>query len=105
MGGLEGIMKLLPGMGEMQKQMKNMAPPDDQVKKIEAIIRSMTAQERRDHRVLNASRRERIAKGSGTKVQDINKFVKQFEESKKMMSQMMGRMPKMPKMGMGKFPF
>lgn len=106
MGGIEGIMKFLPGMGEIQKQMKNMAPPDDQVKKIEAIIRSMTPQERRDHRVLNASRRERIAKGSGTQVQDINKFVKQFEESKKMMSQMMSGMGRMgPMMGKGKFPF
>lgn len=97
MGGLESLMKMLPGMGELSKQMKNMAPPDQEVKKIEAIIRSMTAQERRDPRVLNASRRERIAKGSGTQVQDINKFVKQFEESKKMMSSMMkmtrGRMP------------
>ncbi len=106
MGGIEGIMKFLPGMGDIQKQMKNMAPPDDQVKKIEAIIRSMTPQERRDHRVLNASRRERIAKGSGTQVQDINKFVKQFEESKKMMSQMMSGMGRMgPMMGKGKFPF
>jgi signal recognition particle subunit SRP54 len=97
MGGLETIMKMLPGMGELQKQMKNMAPPDKEVKKIEAIIHSMTAHERRDPRVLNASRRERIAKGSGTQVQDINKFVRQFEESKKMMSSMMkmsrGRMP------------
>jgi signal recognition particle subunit SRP54 len=97
MGGLESIMKMLPGMGDLQKQMKNMAPPDKEIKKIEAIIRSMTLQERRDPRVLNASRRERIAKGSGTQVQDINKFIKQFEESKKMMSSMMkmarGRMP------------
>jgi signal recognition particle subunit SRP54 len=98
MGGLESIMKMLPGMGEMQKQMKNMAPPDKEVKKIEAIIRSMTLQERHDPRVLNASRRERIAKGSGTQVQDINKFVRQFEESKKMMSSMM-------KMTRGKLPF
>ncbi len=101
MGGIENVMKFLPGMGELSKQMKNMAPPDNEIRKIEAIIRSMTAKERRDHRVLNASRRERIAKGSGTQVQDINRFVKQFEESKKMMGMMM-------KMGMGrggKFPF
>jgi signal recognition particle subunit SRP54 len=98
MGGLETIMKMLPGMGELQKQMKNMAPPDKEVKKIEAIIHSMTAHERRDPKVLNASRRERIAKGSGTQVSDINKFVRQFEESKKMMSSMM-------KMTRGKMPF
>lgn len=94
MGGLEGIMKFLPGFGEISKQMKSMAPPDDEMKKIEAIIRSMTPKERHDHRILNASRRQRIAKGSGTEVQDINKLVRQFEQAQKMMSQMM-------KMGMG----
>lgn len=89
MGGLENIMKFLPGMGEISKQLKNMTPPDDEIKKIEAIIHSMTHQERRDHRILNASRRERISKGSGTQVQDINRFVKQFEQSQKMMKTMM----------------
>lgn len=95
MGGFESMLKFLPGMGEISKQLKNMTPPDNEIKKIEAIIRSMTLQERDDHRVLNGSRRQRIADGSGTKVQDVNKLVKQFEESKKMMSGMM-------KMGMGK---
>lgn len=94
LGGLESMMKFLPGMGELSKQMKNMTPPDDEIKKIEAIIRSMTLQEREDHRVLNGSRRQRIAKGSGTQVQDVNKLIKQFEEAKKMMSGMM-------KMGLG----
>lgn len=89
MGGIESMLKFLPGMGDIQKKLKNMAPPDKEVKKIEAIIHSMTNRERKDHRILNASRRERIAKGSGTQVQDINRFVKQFEESKKMMSMMM----------------
>ena len=89
------MLKMLPGMGEISKQMKNMRPPDDEIKKIEAIIRSMTIQERDDHRILNGSRRQRIALGSGTQVQDINKLVKQFEEAKKMMSGMM-------KMGLGK---
>lgn len=95
MGGIESMLKFLPGMGDLSKQLKNMSPPDQEVKKIEAIISSMTFQERRDHRILNASRRERIAKGSGTRVQDINRFVKQFEEAKKMMSGLM-------KMGMGR---
>lgn len=95
LGGIETMLKFLPGMGELTKQMKNMTPPDNEVKKIEAIIRSMTAQERRDHRVLNGSRRQRIAKGSGTQVQDVNKLIKQFEDAKKMMSGLM-------KMGMGK---
>ena len=89
MGGIESMLKFLPGMGEISKQLKSMTPPDDEIKKIEAIIHSMTARERRDHRVLNASRRERIAKGSGTQVQDINRFVKQFEQSQKMMQTMM----------------
>jgi signal recognition particle subunit SRP54 len=95
LGGLESMLKFLPGMGELTKQMKNMTPPDSEMKKIEAIISSMTVQERNDHRILNGSRRQRIAKGSGTQVQDVNKLVKQFEEAKKMMSGMM-------KMGLGK---
>ena len=72
------------------------------MKKIEAIIHSMTLKERRDPRILNASRRERIAKGSGTQVQDVNKLVRQFDEMKKMMSMMMG---KMGRGGMPKMPF
>jgi signal recognition particle subunit SRP54 len=95
MGGIESILKFLPGMGDLSKQLKNMTPPDEEMKKIEAIIRSMTMQERKNHKVLNASRRERIAKGSGTQVQDINRLVRQFEEAQKMMSGFM-------KMGMGK---
>ncbi|KYG63825.1 signal recognition particle protein [Bdellovibrio bacteriovorus] len=102
MGGFETILKFLPGMGDLSKQLKNMTPPDNEIKKIEAIIRSMTFEERHNHKVLNASRRTRIANGSGTQVQDVNKLIKQFEDAKKMMSGMM-------KMGMGrggmKFPF
>jgi signal recognition particle subunit SRP54 len=95
MGGIESILKMLPGMGQLSKQMKNMAPPDKEMKKIEAIIQSMTIQERHDHKVLNGSRRLRIANGSGTQVSDVNKFIQQFEQSQKMMSQMM-------KMGLGR---
>ncbi len=95
LGGIESLLKFLPGMGDISKQLKNMAPPDQEIKKIEAIIRSMTIQERQNHKVLNASRRERIAKGSGTQVQDINRLVRQFEEAQKMMGGLM-------KMGMGK---
>jgi signal recognition particle subunit SRP54 len=89
MGGLESIMKLIPGMGGLTKQMKTMAPPDQEVRKIEAIIRSMTRQERRDPKILNGSRRLRIANGSGTEVKDVNKLVQQFTQAQKMMSQMM----------------
>jgi signal recognition particle subunit SRP54 len=110
MGGLESIMKMLPGMGDISKQMKNMAPPDNEIKKIEAIIRSMTISERDTPKILNGSRRQRIAAGSGTQVQDVNKLVKQFEDAKKMMSGMMGGMMSgKGKRGMGKggmrFPF
>jgi signal recognition particle subunit SRP54 len=102
MGGMGSLLSMLPGMGQLQKQMENMAPPDKELKKIEAIIQSMTAQERMNHKVLNGSRRLRIAKGSGTQVSDVNKFINQFEQAQKMMSKMM-------KMGLGKggmkFPF
>lgn len=94
MGGMESLLGMLPGMGQMMKQVKDMAPPDKELKKIEAIIYSMTKKERMDHKLLNGSRRLRIAKGSGTEVSDVNKFIKQFEQSQKMMSQLM-------KMGMG----
>ncbi len=97
MGGIESMLKFLPGMGEMKSKLEQMPPPDKELKKVEAMIRSMTAQERRYPDVLNASRRRRIAEGSGTQVSDLNKLVKQFEESKKMMSQFM----KMKKGGKG----
>ncbi len=95
MGGLESIMKMIPGMGQAMKQIKDMAPPEKEMKKIEAIIQSMTSAERHNHKILNGSRRLRIAKGSGTQVQDVNKLVKQFEQAQKMMGSMM-------KMGLGR---
>jgi signal recognition particle subunit SRP54 len=94
LGGLEGILGMLPGMGQAMKQLKDQAKPDDEMRRIEAIIRSMTKQERQDHRILNGSRRARIAKGSGTQVSEVNKFIKSFEQSQKAMQQLM-------KMGMG----
>lgn len=95
LGGMESLLGFLPGAGAIKKQLKNMTPPDEELKKIEAIINSMTLKERRNPAILNGSRRERIANGSGTRVQDINKFVKQFDQAKKMMSKMM-------KMGLGR---
>ncbi len=89
MGGIESLMGMLPGMGQLTKKMKNMAPPEKEMKKIEAIISSMTMEERNNHKVLNGSRRLRIAKGSGTQVSDVNKFINQFEQAQKMMSTMM----------------
>lgn len=101
MGGMTQILGMLPGMGQIKKQMEGMAPPDKELKKIEAIIQSMTFKERQNHKILNGSRRVRIAKGSGTQVSDVNKFIKQFEQSQKMMSTMM----KMGFGGRGKLPF
>lgn len=92
LGNFESIMKMIPGMGQAMKQIKDMTPADKEIKKIEAIIRSMTVEERQNYKILNGSRRLRIAKGSGTQVSDINKFVVQFEKSRKMMSQMMKMM-------------
>lgn len=94
MGGMQSLMSMLPGMGQAMKNMKSMTPPDDELKRIEAIIRSMTPKERQNHKVLNGSRRLRIATGSGTEVKDVNRFIQRFEEAQKMMSRMM-------KMGFG----
>lgn len=86
MGPLEGIMKLIPGMGQVMEQLKGVEP-EKEMKKVEAIINSMTAQERRNHGILNGSRRARIARGSGLEVSEINRFIKQFIETQKMMKQ------------------
>lgn len=89
LGGLEGIMKMIPGMGQAMKNLKDMQKPEGEMKRIEAIIRSMTAEERNNHKILNGSRRLRIAMGSGSEVKDINRLVQQFEQAQKMMSQLM----------------
>lgn len=86
MGPLESILKMIPGMGGALKQVQGV-DPEKEMKKVEAIINSMTKQERRNHGLLNGSRRERIAKGSGTTVTEINRFIKQFVETQKMMKQ------------------
>jgi signal recognition particle subunit SRP54 len=87
MGSISSIMGMLPGM---PKEMKNAEIGDDHVKVTEAIIRSMTPEERRRPEIINGSRRVRIAKGSGTTVPDVNRLVKQFGEMQKMMKQMGG---------------
>ena len=87
MGPISGIMGMLPGM---PKELKNAEIGDDQLKVTEAIIRSMTPDERRSPDIINGSRRARIAKGSGTTVPEVNRLVKQFGEMQKMMKQMGG---------------
>jgi signal recognition particle subunit SRP54 len=94
MGSMESILKLIPGAGKALKQMEGAALPDKELKKIEAIINSMTPQERRDHRLIKGSRRLRIARGSGTSVQDVNQLVKRFTEAQKMMKKMQQLGPK-----------
>jgi signal recognition particle subunit SRP54 len=100
MGGLESLLKFLPGFGELKKQLGSLSLPEKELKKVEAMILSMTPEERRRPEILNASRRQRIAKGSGTQVQDINRLVQQFETMKKMMGSFLrgqipgGAMPK-----------
>lgn len=84
MGSFSSLLKLIPGMN----QIKDLKVDDKEFEKIEAIICSMTKEEKRNTKLLNASRRQRIAKGSGTTVQDINKFMKSFEMTQKMMKQM-----------------
>jgi len=84
MGSFSSLLKLIPGMN----QIKDLKVDDKEFGRIEAIICSMTKEEKKNTRLLNASRRIRIAKGSGTTVQDINKFIKSFEMTQKMMKQM-----------------
>src|SRR5690606_6397946 len=96
MGGLSGLMGFMPGMGKLKGMMENANVDDSVLKRQEAIILSMTLREREKPEVLNASRRRRIAAGSGTTVQDVNRLLKQFQD----MQTMMKRMQKMGGKGM-----
>jgi len=102
MGNMKDLMGMIPGVG---KAMKNMDIDDDAFKHIEAMIHSMTPVERENPKLIDGSRRKRIALGSGTSVQELNKLLKQFDETSKMMrmmgnkqnmAKMMRNMPKMP---------
>ncbi|MFP4573215.1 MAG: signal recognition particle protein, partial [Desulfobacterales bacterium] len=84
MGSISDLIKMIPGMGK-NKQLSNMEVDERELVRIEAIINSMTPAERRNHNILNGSRRKRIAKGSGTKVQDVNKLLKNYTQVLKMM--------------------
>ena len=87
MGPMDEILGMIPGMGGA-KQLKNMQVDDKQLDYIEAIISSMTPEERRDPEIINGSRRKRIAQGSGTSIQEVNRLLKQFRQIKKMMKQL-----------------
>jgi signal recognition particle subunit SRP54 len=110
MGSLESIMGLIPGMGKMMKQMQGAQPSEKELKRIEAIIDSMTSAERSNHSIINGSRRLRIAKGSGTTVQEVNQLLKRFTEAQKVVKQLQklgakGMMRGMGRLGKGMMPF
>ncbi|MDE6195616.1 MAG: signal recognition particle protein, partial [Erysipelotrichaceae bacterium] len=104
MGSIAGMLKLIPGMGQMAGQIDD-EKADQTMKKNEAILLSMTKEERRNPSILKASRKNRIAKGSGTQVSDVNRLLSQYDKMKQLMKQMSkmskgGKMPGMPNMDM-----
>ena len=104
LGSLESILGMLPGMGNISQKLKDANVDEKELDRVEAIIRSMTLSERRNPNIINGSRRKRIATGSGTRVQDVNKLLKNFEQSKKMMKKIKG-MNKFASKGSFKLPF
>mgnify|MGYP003771898435 CR=1 FL=1 len=105
MGPLDEILKMLPGANKM-KGLNNVQVDEKQIGRVEAIIRSMTAAEKQQPEIINSGRRKRIARGSGTSIQEVNRLLKQFEDMKKMMKQMSSMQQKGKKKGgMPKLPF
>lgn len=109
MGSLEDIMNMLPGGANLPKEVQQMSLNEDNFKQIEAIISSMTSKEKQDPSIINSSRRKRIAIGSGTQVQDVNRLLNQFNQMQKMIKKMgtmdkKGGLKKLKKGGKG-FPF
>ena len=106
MGPLDDLLAMIPGMGNL-KALKGLKADEGEIKKIVAIINSMTPEERRHHGILNGSRRKRVARGSGTNIQDVNNLIKQYAQARKMIARMTkGGKGKIPKgMGKGMLPF
>lgn len=106
LGPLDKLLELVPGIGSIKGQLGNIDTNGKEIKRTKAIIQSMTKEERRNPQIINGSRKKRIAKGSGTSVQDVNRLIKQFNEMKKMMKmfQSGGMMNKMKKGGFPKLP-
>ncbi len=102
MGSLSDLISMIPGMNKL-KQMKGFDVDDGEIVKVEAIINSMTLKERRNHQIINGSRRKRIALGSGTRVQDVNRLLKDYNQMMKMMKKM--KKGGMRGMGRGMLPF
>jgi signal recognition particle subunit SRP54 len=105
LGSLESILKMMPKVG-MMKELQGMQPDEKELTRIVAIIDSMTPKERDNHMIINGSRRRRIARGSGTSVNEVNSLLKQYGQARKMMKSLSGNMgflgKKLGKMGMGK---
>ena len=101
MGSFDQILDMLPGGQKIKSMVADAGPqgglPENEIKRVVAIIDSMTIKERRDHTIINGNRKKRIARGSGTSVQDINRLIKQFLEARRMMKSLVGG-----RMGMGK---
>ena len=106
LGSLDSILKMMPKVG-MMKELQGMQPDEGELTRIVAIIDSMTPRERDNHMIINGSRRRRIARGSGTSVNEVNNLLKQYGQARKMMKSLSGNMgflgKKLGKMGMGKF--
>lgn len=105
LGSMEQILSMIPGMGSLKKKLGDIEFDEKELKHIEAIIYSMTKKERQNISIINGSRRKRISLGSGTRVQDVNKLLKQFTEAKKMMKKMKGMQKKGSGFGGLKLPF
>jgi signal recognition particle subunit SRP54 len=96
LGSLENMSEMIPGMKQIAKNPKALEMAEKEIKKTIAIINSMTHKERKNHTILNGSRRKRIAKGSGTRVEDINRVIKNYIQMRDMMKNM-GKMGKLAK--------
>ena len=90
---------MIPGMGQVKDQLGDIDMNNKEIVRTKAIVQSMTIEERRNPSILNASRKKRIARGSGTSVQDVNRLIKQFGEMKKMMKMFTGTQKSMKKRG------
>jgi signal recognition particle subunit SRP54 len=104
MGPLDELISLLPGAGKM-KGLKDLKVDERKLKQVEAIVRSMTKEEKQNPEIINASRRKRIAQGSGTSIQDVNRLLKQFQDMKKMMKQVSNMAGSKKKRKGFRFPF
>lgn len=99
MGPLDKILGMMPGMGNIKDQLGDVDMNGKEIKRTKAIVQAMTIEERRNPSILNASRKKRVARGSGTSVQDVNRLLKQFNEMKKMMKMFTGSQKSMKKRG------